>query len=137
MQSDCIFCRIIGGQIPSAKVLEDQDVLAFLDIGPVSEGHTLVVSKRHYPTVDSCPEVVLAAMIRAASRLAVAILKATGGDGYNLLCNNGRAAGQVVEHVHMHLIPRKVSDGLFDKWPSFTYPQGRIEQIAQAIRKNL
>lgn len=137
MQSDCIFCRIISGQIPSAKVLEDKDVLAFLDIGPVSEGHTLVVPKRHYSTVDSCPEAMLAAMIIAASRLAAAVLKATGADGYNLLCNNGRAAGQVVQHVHMHVIPRRVSDGLFDKWPSFTYPQGRIEEIAQAIRKNL
>ena len=135
--AECIFCRIAKGQLQATKVFEASDVVAFLDIGPVSDGHTLIVPKAHYQTVDLCPKEVLARMIQIAAMLAKAVMAATGADGYNLLCNNGRAAGQVVPHVHMHLIPRRHNDGLFDKWPSYTYPAGRIEQIAAAIRTNL
>ena len=134
---DCIFCKIIAGQIPAAVVYEDEAVLAFLDIGPVSDGHTLVVPKPHYSTVDQCPPEVLAGLIHPIQRIAKAVVSATGCDGYNVLCNNGRAAGQLVHHVHFHVIPRVMGDGVFSHWPSSKYPEGKMEATAAAIRKNL
>ncbi len=134
---DCIFCRIVAGQIPVAKVYEDQDVLAFLDIGPVSDGHTLVIPKAHYGTVDECPAEILGNLVHPICRIAKAVVAATQCDGYNVLCNNGRAAGQVVHHVHFHVIPRTTGDGVFRHWPASTYPEGRMEATASAIRKNL
>jgi histidine triad (HIT) family protein len=77
---------------------------------------------------------------KVASRLgkiSAGVVKATGADGYNMLCNNGRAAGQLVEHLHFHIVPRKTGDGVFDRWPSFKYPQGRIEKLAEQIQQLL
>jgi histidine triad (HIT) family protein len=134
---DCIFCKIVGGQIPVAKVYEDDAVLAFLDIGPVSTGHTLVIPKVHYGTVDECPADVLTDLVQPICRIAKAVVAATRCDGYNVLCNNGPAAGQVVHHVHFHVIPRTKGDGVFNHWPASEYPEGRMEATAAAIRKNL
>lgn len=134
---DCIFCKIAAGQIPVATVYEDAAVLAFLDIGPVSDGHTLVIPKSHYATVDECPAEVLAGLVQPIRRIAKAVVAATGCDGYNLLCNNGRAAGQLVHHVHFHVIPRVQGDGVFSHWPASKYPEGKMEATAAAIRKNL
>ena len=133
----CIFCKIVAGQIPAAAVYEDQAVLAFLDVGPVSDGHTLVIPKAHYATVDQCPPEVLAGVAERIGRIAKAVVMATHCDGYNVLCNNGRVAGQLVPHVHFHVIPRVQGDGVFDHWPSGKYPEGKMEVLASAIRKNL
>ncbi|MDH7598838.1 MAG: HIT family protein [Sedimentisphaerales bacterium] len=135
--SGCIFCRIANGQIGAAKVFEDKDVVAFLDIAPVSDGHCLVVPKGHYPTLDQCPPEALARIGQVAVAVARAAIAVTGADGYNLLCNNGRAAGQVIAHAHVHVIPRRLNDGLFDKWPSYQYPAGLIEQLAGKIRQKV
>ena len=134
---DCLFCKIIAGQIPASIVYKDLDVVAFLDIGPVSDGHTLVVSRLHYSAWDQCPPEVLAGLAQGASRIAKAVVQATGCDGYNVLCNNGQAAGQVIPHVHLHVIPRKTGDGVFNHWPSSKYPEGKMEVMMTAIRKNL
>ncbi len=134
---ECVFCRIAAGQIPSAKVFENEDVLAFLDIGPVSDGHTLVIPKRHYSRLDECPASTLLSLAAALSRTAGAVQKAMNADGYNVLCNNGRAAGQIVEHLHFHIIPRKTGDGLFRNWPSYSYPEGKAAQIAEQVRRML
>ena len=133
---DCIFCKIIAGELPSSKVYEDDEVVAFLDIAPTRPGHTLIVPKAHCDNVTDCYPQVLAQMIQAAQKIAPAVVKATGADGFNLGVNSGAAAGQVIFHLHMHLIPRHKSDGLH-LWPSGQYKEGEKEQIADKIRKEL
>jgi histidine triad (HIT) family protein len=130
---DCIFCKIAAGAIPCTKIYEDKNVLAFLDIGPVSDGHTLVITKEHCTKMDNCSSRLLSAVAAVLPKIAVAVSAVTRADGYNVLCNNGRAAGQLVEHLHFHVIPRKTGDGIFDRWPSFTYPQGKAEELAEKI----
>ncbi len=134
---DCIFCRMVAGQIPVAKVYEDEIVLAFLDIGPISDGHALVIPKQHFEKLHDCPAELLGQVALRLGRIAGAVAAAMNADGYNVLCNNGRAAGQLIEHLHFHIVPRNIGDGVFDRWPSYRYPQGKIEKIADRIRENL
>ena len=136
-KEDCIFCKIAGGEIPVAKVYDDQVVIAFLDIGPVGDGHTLVVPTEHFETLHDCPAEVLGQVASRLGKIAKAVITAMGCEGYNVLCNNGRAAGQLVEHLHFHIIPRNSDDGLFDRWPSYKYEDAKIEQIAARIRECL
>ena len=104
---DCLFCSIIAGNIPSNKIYEDNDVFAFLDIGPVSEGHTLIIPKIHAADLQSGTEDVASALMRAVYQLAPAIMKGVNADGYNLGMNHGECAGQEVGHTHLHLMPRQ------------------------------
>ena len=134
---DCLFCKMVAGQIPVAKIYEDEVVLSFLDIGPISDGHTLVIPKRHFEKLHECPAGLLGEVFSRIGRIAGAVAEAVNCDGYNLLCNNGRAAGQIIEHLHFHIIPRKTGDRLFSRWPSYEYEDGKIEEIAGAIRENL
>ena len=134
---DCVFCKMVAGDVPVAKVYEDEMVLAFLDIGPVSDGHTLVIPKTHCTKVHECEPTVLAAVGACLGKIAGAVAEAMAADGYNVLCNNGRAANQVVEHLHFHIIPRKAEDGVFTQWPSYTYGDGVMQGIAKKIRKSL
>jgi len=136
-ENDCIFCSIVAGDVPCASVYEDASILAFLDIGPVSEGHTLVIPKGHYEMLDQCPGDVSAKVVQFAGRVGPVVVEAVGADGYNVLCNNGRAAGQLVGHVHFHVIPRRVGDGVFSRWPAGKYGPGRSEEIAAKIREKL
>ncbi len=135
--NDCVFCKIIAGQIPCNKVYEDDGVLAFLDIQPVSDGHTLVIPKAHFETLHECPPDILAGASSCLGIIANAVVAATGAQAYNVLCNNGRAAGQLVKHVHFHVIPRISGDGVFGRWPAGEYAQGRAESIAASIRENI
>jgi histidine triad (HIT) family protein len=134
---ECIFCKIASGQIPATKVYEDEVVVAFLDIGPVSDGHTLVLPRRHVEQVHNCPPELLAEIATRLGKIAGAVASVAGADGYNVLCNNGRAAGQIVDHLHFHIVPRRAGDGVFTQWPSYKYGQGRAEAIAEKIRKKL
>ena len=134
---DCIFCKIIAGQIPCNKIYEDESVFAFLDIGPVSDGHVLVVPKEHFEKIDQCSGQVIAAMSSCVGKIARAVVSAMDADGYNLLCNNGRAAGQLVDHVHFHIIPRNSGDEVFNRWNSYKYADGRAEEITADICKKL
>jgi len=134
---ECIFCRIVAGQIPCTKVYEDASVIAFLDIGPISRGHTLVVVKPHVGRLYEVDAEVLGGLGAALGRISRAVVEAMEADGCNVLCNNGRAAGQLVDHVHFHVIPRKAGDGLFTQWPKFEYEAGQAEAIAEAIREKL
>jgi histidine triad (HIT) family protein len=134
---DCIFCKIIAGQIPSEKIYENEIIFSFLDVNPVSEGHTLVVPKMHYDRLHNCPAGVLSEIIVPLGKISRAVCDATGADGYNILCNNGEAAGQIVGHLHFHIVPRRSGDGIFNKWPAFKYEQGRIEQIGREICERL
>lgn len=134
---DCLFCKMVAGQIPVTKIYEDDDVLAFLDIGPISDGHTLVMPKQHFEKLDNCPSEILGLIGSRIGKIAGAVTAAMNSDGYNVLCNNGRAAGQLIEHLHFHIIARKTGDGLFDQWPAYKYEQGKIEVIAEKIREKL
>ena len=133
----CLFCKMVSGQIPVAKIYEDDVVLSFLDIGPVSDGHALVISKQHFEKLHDCPAGLLGEVASRLGKIAKAIAGAMKADGYNVLCNNGRAAGQLVEHLHFHIIPRNPGDGVFSRWPAYKYEKGKIEQIALKIRENL
>jgi histidine triad (HIT) family protein len=128
---------MVAGDIPVTRIYEDEVVLAFLDIGPLSDGHTLVISKRHYAQVHECDPAVLADVVMRLGRIAGAVMKAMGADGYNVLCNNGRAAGQLVDHMHFHIIPRRTGDRVFTEWRSYEYEEGRMAGVAEKIRENL
>jgi len=134
---ECIFCKIASGQIPATKIYEDDVVVAFLDIGPVSDGHTLVMPRKHVEQVHSCPPELLGEIWTRLGKIAGVVSSVTGADGYNVLCNNGRAAGQIVDHLHFHIVPRKTGDGVFTQWPSHKYGQGKAEAIAEKIRSKL
>jgi len=134
---DCIFCKMVAGQIPVTKIYEDELVLAFLDIGPISDGHTLVIPKQHFERLHDCPPQLLGQVGSCLGKITGAVASAMSSDGYNVLCNNGRAAGQLVEHLHFHIIPRNAGDGLFNRWPAYEYEQGKIEVIAAKICENL
>jgi len=134
---DCIFCKMIAGQIPVTKIYEDEVVLAFLDIGPISDGHTLVIPRQHFERLHDCPGQLLGQVASRLGKIAKAVAFGMNSDGYNILCNNGRAAGQLVEHLHFHIIPRNSGDGVFDRWPAYKYQEGRIAEIAAKIREKL
>ncbi|MDD5110907.1 MAG: HIT family protein [Patescibacteria group bacterium] len=129
---DCIFCKIIARKIPSDIVYEDDDVLAILDIAPINPGHTLVIPKRHVrDLLDVSPEAA-AKVISVAQRIAPALLKVTGAPAFNCSINNGPASGQVVMHLHVHVIPRHPSDGLIS-WVHGKYEPGESAALAQRI----
>lgn len=103
---NCIFCKIVNGDIPSAKLFEDDDVLAFLDVNPVTYGHALVISKKHYPNFLSCPKDIMNKVMNVAQRIGQVQIEQLGAKGINILINCKEAAGQEVSHFHVHVIPR-------------------------------
>ena len=107
---DCIFCKIIKGEIPSIKVYEDDKVFAFADINPILNGHTLIIPKNHAENIHEIPEADLTAIAAASKKIATAIREALGADGIACLQLNGRAVNQVVMHYHLHLIPKSAND---------------------------
>lgn len=131
---NCVFCKIISGEIPSYKVYEDDEVLAFLDITPVNPGHTLVVSKKHYNDLLELPEDLAKKIIQAVKKIAPAVIRGSGADGFNLNLNNGSAAGQIVNHVHFHIVPRKFNDG-YELWQGQEYQEGEAKVILEKIKK--
>ncbi|HEV8308815.1 MAG TPA: HIT family protein [Methylomirabilota bacterium] len=134
MSSDCVFCKIRDGQIPSTRVYEDERTLAFMDINPVNEGHCLVVTRAHAATLFEAAEADLQAAIATARRVALAIRQALHPDGLNLLQANGAAAFQSVPHFHLHLIPRWANDGKGFDWKLVPGDRGRIQAVADKIR---
>ncbi len=133
----CVFCKMVAGEIPVVRVFENEVVLAFLDIGPVSDGHTLVIPKTHFARIHDCDAETLAKVGPCLGKIGGAVAAAMNADGYNVLCNNGKAAGQVVEHVHFHIIPRTTGDGVFTQWPAYQYEEGQLERLGEKIRKSL
>ena len=112
-ESDCIFCQIVEKKIPSKVLYEDEKNLAFLDIYPIFKGHTIVITKRHYHNLEEIPEIELTETYKVVKELATLIHKKLKIDGYNILQNNYEAAGQVIQHFHVHIIPRSKNDGRF------------------------
>ena len=131
---DCLFCRIIAGEIPCAKIYEDEDIMAFLDIMPVNPGHALVVPKEHCENLADAPEDVLQKIIVAARKIGRAILETEEYDGFNLGVNSGKSAGQLVPHLHFHIMPRKAGDGR-ELWQGNGYGEGEREEWAEKVRK--
>ena len=128
----CIFCEVIEGKRPAMNVYEDDDVLAFLDIMPVNKGHTLVVPKKHFINLYDLPEDELAKVMTAVKKIALAVKKGVQADGINIGMNNGLAAGQMIFHAHLHVIPRFKDDGL-RHWPQKTYTGTEIQEYKDKI----
>jgi histidine triad (HIT) family protein len=140
MKSDCIFCKIVAGQLPACKVFEDADTLCFMDIGPIVPGHTLVIPKMHIDPLTAAPGAILQKLILVVQDIARAQLKAFKADGINVIQSNGRAAGQVVPHLHFHVIPRFAADGHHWNWRARPYANNEemsalAEKIKGAMKK--
>ena len=130
--SDCIFCKIAGGDIPSATLYEDDDFRVILDLGPATKGHALILPKHHYANLYEIPEEMAAKAMVLAKRMAAAMTEALGCDGFNIVQNNGEVAGQTVFHFHMHLIPRYNGDQAGIAWkPGELKDEVRDEIVAK------
>jgi len=132
---DCIFCKIVAGDIPVCKILEDDAAIGFMDIGPVAEGHALLIPKEHYETIGDVPENIAAAVLKRLPQLVAAVKEVTGCQGVNVLQNNGAIAGQLVPHVHFHIIPRNPAGEFNFNWPVSKYPEGKMEELGRKIRE--
>lgn len=132
----CIFCEIINGNIGSDVIYEDGDFIAFLDINPVSHGHTLLVPKKHSINILDTDEAVLSKLSVIVKKVSKAILQAMDSTDFNLEVNNGKNAGQLVPHSHWHIIPRWPDDGL-KPWPGKKYEEGEAVKIAKRIKDNI
>ncbi len=131
---DCIFCKIVAGEIPSFNVYEDAATLAFMDINPVSDGHVLVIPKAHFADVVEVSEDAIGATSAAARKVAQAVQAALEPPGLNLLQCNGEAAAQSVQHFHMHVIPRRIDDDLSMNWPIVPGNMDAIAATAERIK---
>ncbi len=135
---ECIFCKIIAGEIPAVKVLDEELVLAFMDINPSSPGHMLVAPKRHAENIFEISEGDLAAVIKGVRRCANAVKEALKAEGVTVLQLNGRASGQVVPHLHIHIIPRWENDGLtVSSWEMKPGNMEEIKDIARRVKKHI
>lgn len=132
---DCIFCKIVAGEIPASKVYEDDKCLAFLDINPMMLGHTLLIPKRHAEFLTDIPQKDYAAIFSGIQKVVTGILKGLRVDGANVLQSNGKAAGQAVPHVHFHIVPRKRGDGLNFYPAKRAYSAEDLKQAEDAIRE--
>lgn len=134
-KADCIFCKIANGEIPSATIYEDEDFRVILDLAPISKGHALIMPKSHFDNVSSLDAPISAKILPLASKIGNAAMAALGAAGFNLLQNNGQAAGQTVFHFHMHVIPR-YDDGHIDWTPGEAEPD-ELQMIAKMVREVL
>jgi len=133
---DCIFCRIAAGEAPAVQVLETPGVLAFLDIAPVNYGHTLVIPKSHYQNLLELPDALWMEMGQVCRRVAQALRATLSAQGFNIGMNNFEAAGQVVFHAHLHVIPRYYTDGL-KLFPQESYKPGDLKKTGEQLRRVL
>ena len=135
--TDCVFCRIVAGQIPSTRVFEDEHTLAFMDLGQVNPGHVLVAAKRHAANLYELDEGQAAAVARACLKVSKAIQETFKPEGLSVYQANGKAAGQTVFHYHVHLLPRHTDDGMELTWPVKNPPRDKLEEYAAKIRGRL
>jgi len=137
MQPDCVFCKLVAGQIPASVVYEDEATLAFMDLGQVNPGHVLVACKAHAANVYELDDAQAAAVFRAAARVARAVRAAFDPPGLSLYQANGKPAGQTVFHFHLHVLPRHEGDGMQLVWPAKNPPREQLESNAARIRAAL
>jgi len=137
MISNCVFCKIVAGEIPCDKVYEDDLVLCFLDIAPLTLGHALVIPKEHHTSATTLTDEVAARMFQVAPKIGQALVRATDGGGFNLLLSNGACAGQVVPHAHLHVIPRCNDDGVIlpTRTAAYESPEQKAEILAATVTR--
>ncbi len=134
---NCIFCRIAGGTIPSATLYEDEQFRVILDLGPASRGHALILPKEHFEDVCQLDEGIAAKVLPLGAKIGAAMKKALGCAGFNLVQNNGKAAGQTVSHFHMHVIPRYEDGPSMVSWIPGEITLEELEEVAETIKKSL
>jgi histidine triad (HIT) family protein len=137
MQNNCIFCKIIAGEIPSAAIYEDEDFKVIMDIFPAAKGHVIILPKKHCADLYELDEDVAAKALAVAKKMAKAMKAELNCDGINLLQNNGEAAGQTIFHFHIHLIPRYNGDSVKMTWTQGKYEEGEAASLAKAIAARL
>jgi histidine triad (HIT) family protein len=133
----CIFCKIASGEIPSARVLETEHAVAFLDLNPLDPGHTLLVPRAHYTVLADLPDDLAAHAGSLLPRLCRAVKAATNAQGLNVLVNSGRVAGQTINHCHWHVIPRFAGDPVRWPWPQGKYSGDEMAQMKARIEQAL
>jgi histidine triad (HIT) family protein len=134
-KDDCIFCRIANGSIPSKTIYEDDEFRVILDLGPATKGHALILPKEHYADIYEIPEDTAADAMKLAKRMAAVMKEKLHCDGFNIVQNNGEAAGQTVRHFHIHLIPRYRDDGQHILWEPGEVSQDELEMIKEQITR--
>ena len=130
---NCVFCKIVNGNLPSLKVYEDEDTVVFMDIAKDVDGHMVAIPKKHVKSILDCDEETLQQLMLAVKKVSCHCVEKCGYDGVNLLNASDESAGQSVPHFHIHIIPRKKDDGL-DTWPRFDGAKEKIEEIYQKIK---
>lgn len=138
MNEACVFCKIVDGKLPACRIYEDADTLVFMDIGPIVKGHTLVIPKRHYDPITATPPEILQKLILVVQKVAQAQISGLKADGINVMQSNGRPAGQMVPHIHFHVIPRFQQDGHSWNWRPKKYDApGEMQALAETIKTAL
>jgi histidine triad (HIT) family protein len=132
--TDCIFCKIVSGQIPSSKVYEDSQILAFMDAGQVNPGHVIVAVKPHVKNIYDLNADLAAAVFRAAAKIAKAVKVSMQPAGMTLLQANEKAGWQTVEHFHIHVLPRHLEDGVTFTWPAKNPPRAELDRLADRVK---
>lgn len=135
--SECIFCKIAKGEIPSSALYEDEDFRVILDLGPASKGHALIIPKEHSQDLYEIPDETAAKAMVLAKRMATVMTEVLDCDGFNLLQNNGAAAGQTVFHFHMHLIPRYLNDGVGLEWTTGELADDVKDDLVRKIKEKI
>ena len=133
----CIFCRIAQKQAPASCVYEDEKVMAFLDVRPLNEGHTLVIPKEHYETIFEIPEELIAYLHGIVKRVSFAVKKAAKADGISIFQQNGKAAGQEIFHLHVHVVPRYEGQKLVRFGEISEANKEKLDQVAANIRRHI
>lgn len=133
-KDDCIFCKIVKGDIPSCTIYEDDDFKAFLDVSPANRGHALIVPKNHYDNIFEIDKAIAGKLFSLATDLAKAIKEETNCEGLNVVQNNGEVAGQTVNHFHLHLIPRFKGDKVNVKWVQLESDMDDLAKLAESIK---
>jgi len=134
---NCIFCKIIKKELPVDIVFENEHVIAFLDIAPINKGHTLVVPKTHHSSISTPSDEELFHIMKVGSQIGRALMKGCDYDGFNLHLSNGNCAGQVVDHAHLHVVPRIGTDGFHWNWRSQKYEEGEKEDYIKKMKSKL
>ena len=135
--SDCIFCKIVAGEVPASKVYEDAQTIAFMDLGQVNPGHVIVAVKPHVENIYGLSEELAGAVFQTATRVAKAVKQTMQPDGMTLLQANEKAGYQTVFHFHLHVLPRHADDGVTFTWPARNPSREVLDQLAQTIKGRL
>ena len=136
-ENNCVFCKIISGEFSSTTVYEDDNFKAIFDISPASKGHTLVLAKKHVENIFDLDETIAANGLSVISKIATALKDSLSCDGINIIQNNGEAAGQTVNHLHFHIIPRYNNDDVILPWKNNSYEDGEAANLAEIIKSKL